>query len=71
MIFRSVLGRSVLALGAVAGLVALSGTASAQGYSQPPYGAQAYPPQYRPGPVPAAPIPDDDDDIPANQRPDQ
>jgi lipoprotein-anchoring transpeptidase ErfK/SrfK len=60
--------RSVLALGALAGLVALSSSAGAQGYPPPPYGAQAYPgPSYRP--VPAMPIPDDDDDdIPANQR---
>src|SRR5215468_3488862 len=59
--------RSVLVLGALAGLAALSGSANAQGYSPPPYGAQAYPPPYRP--VPAAPIPDDDDDdIPASQR---
>jgi lipoprotein-anchoring transpeptidase ErfK/SrfK len=59
--------RSVLALGVLAGLVALSSSADAQGYP-PPYGAQAYPgPSYRP--VPAMPIPDDDDDdIPANQR---
>src|SRR5262245_10970736 len=57
--------RSVLVLGALAGFAALSGSANAQGYSPPPYGAQAYPPR----PVPAMPIPDDDDDdIPANQR---
>src|ERR1700692_741449 len=56
--------RSVLAFAALAGLVALSGSAVAQQYS--PYGAQVTPVQYRP--VPAAPIPDDDDDIPANQR---
>jgi lipoprotein-anchoring transpeptidase ErfK/SrfK len=61
--------RWFLALGGLAGLAALSGTAQAQGYpppAYPPYGAQAYP--YRP--VPAMPIPDDDDDddIPANQR---
>jgi lipoprotein-anchoring transpeptidase ErfK/SrfK len=63
--------RSVIAIGALAtALAALSGAAQAQGYSPPPpyppYGAQAYPPPYRP--LPAAPIPDDDDDIPANQR---
>ena len=54
--------RTVLALGALA---ALCGAAAAQGY--PTFGAQAYPPPYRPLP-PAAVPDDDDDDIPPHQR---
>ena len=67
MIFRSVLVLGGVVLGGLAGFAGLCGSANAQGYSPPPYGAQAYPPPYRP--VPAMPVPDDDDDdIPANQR---
>ena len=68
MIFRSVLGLGALALGAMAGLVGLADSASAQSYPPPPYGAQAYPPPPPYRPAPGMRAPDDDDDIPPSQR---